>query len=159
MRVGFVHGVMNTDNMSILGLTIDYGPYGWIESFDLDWTPNITDASGRCYRFGNQPQIAFWNLAQLARALVRIVPEAEVQRLQRVVDRFPRELTLLHRDSSLRKLGLLGRPDTAADDDSLLAALGELLTSVELDMPLFFRKLFLLIVRIRQCRIRRWEPV
>ena len=46
MRVGFVHGVMNTDNMSILGLTIDYGPYGWIDNFDLDWTPNTTDAQG-----------------------------------------------------------------------------------------------------------------
>ena len=44
MRVGFVHGVMNTDNMSILGLTIDYGPYGWLDDFDLDWTPNTTDA-------------------------------------------------------------------------------------------------------------------
>ena len=51
LRVGFVHGVMNIDNMSILGLTIDYGPYGWIEPFDPDWTPNITDASGRRYRF------------------------------------------------------------------------------------------------------------
>ena len=47
MRVGFVHGVMNTDNMSILGLTIDYGPYGWIDNFDPDWTPNTTDAQGR----------------------------------------------------------------------------------------------------------------
>ena len=54
MRVGFVHGVMNTDNMSILGLTIDYGPYGWIDDFDLDWTPNTTDAEGRRYRFGQQ---------------------------------------------------------------------------------------------------------
>ena len=44
MRVGFVHGVMNTDNMSILGLTIDYGPYGWLDDFDPDWTPNTTDA-------------------------------------------------------------------------------------------------------------------
>ncbi len=52
MRVGFVHGVMNTDNMSILGLTIDYGPYGWIDNFDPDWTPNTTDAGGRRYRFG-----------------------------------------------------------------------------------------------------------
>ena len=52
MRVGFVHGVMNTDNMSILGLTIDYGPYGWIDDFDPDWTPNTTDAGGRRYRFG-----------------------------------------------------------------------------------------------------------
>ena len=52
MRVGFVHGVMNTDNMSILGLTIDYGPYGWLEGFDPGWTPNTTDAEGRRYRFG-----------------------------------------------------------------------------------------------------------
>ena len=52
MRVGFVHGVMNTDNMSILGLTIDYGPYGWLEGYDPGWTPNTTDASGRRYRFG-----------------------------------------------------------------------------------------------------------
>jgi len=51
MRVGFVHGVMNTDNMSILGLTIDYGPYGWIDDFDPDWTPNTTDAGGRRYRW------------------------------------------------------------------------------------------------------------
>ena len=56
-RVGFVHGVMNTDNMSVLGLTIDYGPYGWLEGFDPMWTPNTTDAQGRRYRFGAQPQI------------------------------------------------------------------------------------------------------
>src|SRR4029453_14651555 len=66
MRVGFVHGVMNTDNMSILGLTIDYGPYGWVDNFDLNWTPNTTDASGRRYRFGWQPRIAHWNLGRLA---------------------------------------------------------------------------------------------
>ena len=50
-----MHGVMNTDNMSILGLTIDYGPYGWIDDFDPGWTPNTTDAEQRRYRFGNQP--------------------------------------------------------------------------------------------------------
>ena len=72
MRVGFVHGVMNTDNMSILGLTIDYGPYGWIDDFDLDWTPNTTDAEGRRYRFGQQPQIAYWNLTRLANALAPV---------------------------------------------------------------------------------------
>jgi uncharacterized protein YdiU (UPF0061 family) len=66
MRVGFVHGVMNTDNMSILGLTIDYGPYGWLDDFDPHWTPNTTDASGRRYRFEHQPAIAQWNLAVLA---------------------------------------------------------------------------------------------
>ena len=57
MRVGFVHGVMNTDNLSILGETIDYGPYGWLEGYDPSWTPNTTDAGGRRYCFGNQPRI------------------------------------------------------------------------------------------------------
>src|SRR5262245_27129188 len=103
MRVGFVHGVMNTDNMSILGLTIDYGPYGWLESFDLDWTPNITDASGRRYRFGNQAQVAHWNVAQLARSLVPLVDD--IAPLQRTLERFPVELASLHRHTSLRKLG------------------------------------------------------
>ena len=88
MRVGFVHGVMNTDNMSILGLTIDYGPYGWIDNFDPDWTPNTTDAQGRRYRFGQQPQIAYWNLSRLANALVPLFPGVEPLQagLQRYVD-------------------------------------------------------------------------
>ena len=72
MRVGFVHGVMNTDNMSMLGLTIDYGPYGWIDNFDLDWTPNTTDAGMRRYRFGQQAQIAYWNLARFAEAVMPV---------------------------------------------------------------------------------------
>ena len=75
MRLGFVHGVMNTDNMSILGLTIDYGPYGWLEGYDLAWTPNTTDAEGRRYCYGNQPHIAQWNLARLAEALLPLVPD------------------------------------------------------------------------------------
>lgn len=69
MRVGFVHGVMNTDNMSILGLTIDYGPYGWLDDFDPDFTPNTTDAQHRRYRYSAQPEIAWWNLGRLAGAL------------------------------------------------------------------------------------------
>jgi len=85
MRVGFVHGVMNTDNLSILGLTIDYGPYGWLEDYDPDWTPNTTDAGGRRYRFGHQPQIAHWNLVQLANAVYPLVDAAEP--LQLAVDR------------------------------------------------------------------------
>ena len=75
-RVGFVHGVMNTDNLSILGLTIDYGPYGWLEGYDLDWTPNTTDREQKRYRFGNQPRVALWNLMQLANAIYPLVNEA-----------------------------------------------------------------------------------
>ena len=67
--VGFCHGVLNTDNMSILGLTIDYGPYGWLEGVDMMWTPNTTDAKGRRYCYGRQPQIGYWNLTRLAAAL------------------------------------------------------------------------------------------
>ncbi len=75
MRVGFVHGVMNTDNMSITGLTLDYGPYGWLDNFDPSWTPNTTDAQGRRYCFARQPEIARWNLQQLANAL-SLLPDA-----------------------------------------------------------------------------------
>ncbi len=139
MRVGFVHGVMNTDNMSILGLTIDYGPYGWIEPFDLDWTPNITDAAGRRYRFGAQPQVAHWNLAQLARALAPLVDDLDP--LRRVLDRYPPEITSHYRHTMLRKLGLHGRGDLATLDDDLLTVLGGLLVDIETDMTLFFRRL------------------
>src|SRR5678816_409221 len=97
--VGFVHGVMNTDNMSILGLTIDYGPYGWIEPFDLDWTPNITDAQGKRYRFGAQPQIALWNIAQLARALAPLV--ADPESLRPCIRTFEREMTDHYRHTCL----------------------------------------------------------
>ena len=76
-RVGFVHGVMNTDNMSILGLTIDYGPYGWLEDYDPHWTPNTTDREERRYRFGHQPQIALWNLVQLANAIYPLIEQVE----------------------------------------------------------------------------------
>lgn len=69
-RVGFVHGVLNTDNMSILGDTIDYGPFAWLERFDPDFTPNTTDLPGRRYAFGAQPEIGQWNILQLARAFV-----------------------------------------------------------------------------------------
>ena len=77
MSVGFVHGVMNTDNMSLLGETIDYGPYGWLEKYDLQWTPNTTDAEGKRYCYGNQPAIAQWNLARLGNALFPLINDVE----------------------------------------------------------------------------------
>ena len=85
-RVGFVHGVMNTDNMSILGLTIDYGPYGWLEGFDFGWTPNTTDVQNKRYRYGNQPNIGLWNLYKLANALYPIIEEAEP--LENILNQF-----------------------------------------------------------------------
>ncbi|HEY4240853.1 MAG TPA: YdiU family protein [Kofleriaceae bacterium] len=141
LRVGFVHGVMNTDNMSILGLTIDYGPYGWLEPFELDWTPNLTDASGRRYRYGNQAAVAHWNVGQLAKSLALIATPDELARMQATVARFPAELGAHVRANTLRKLGLAGRRDTAATDDALLAELGSLLAELAPDFTLFFRLL------------------
>jgi serine/tyrosine/threonine adenylyltransferase len=136
MRVGFVHGVMNTDNMSILGLTIDYGPYGWIDNFDLDWTPNTTDAQGRRYRFGHQPQIAFWNLNQLANALATVFESHDPLHagLQRYVEVF----TAATRQHTANKLGLSMCLD---EDVELMQALYGLLQAGEVDMTSFFREL------------------
>lgn len=136
MRVGFVHGVMNTDNMSILGLTIDYGPYGWIDDFDFNWTPNTTDAQGRRYRFGQQPRIAFWNLTRLADALAPVFSSAVPLEagLQRYVDVF----TAADRNNIAAKLGLA---ECLNEDVELMQALYELLQTAEVDMTLFFREL------------------
>lgn len=67
--VGFTHGVLNTDNMSVLGLTIDYGPFGFLDAFDPSYTPNTTDIPGRRYSFANQPDIGLWNIAQFTATL------------------------------------------------------------------------------------------
>jgi len=103
MRVGFVHGVMNTDNMSILGLTIDYGPYGWLEDYDPGWTPNTTDAQGKRYRFGNQPMVAHWNLYQLGSALVALLGETET--LQAALDGFLKKVEADSNSMIAAKLG------------------------------------------------------
>jgi len=137
MRVGFVHGVMNTDNMSILGLTIDYGPYGWLENYDPDWTPNTTDSQGRRYRFGAQPQIALWNLLQLGNALFPLVGDADP--LQRGLDSYASCFQEEQRRMIANKLGLTRR-DTE-QDEPLVPELWALLAAEETDMTLFFRGL------------------
>ena len=136
MRVGFVHGVMNTDNMSILGLTIDYGPYGWIDDFDPDWTPNTTDARGRRYRFGHQPNVAQWNLVQLANALVPLFSTTDP--LYAGLERYVSRYTAADRANTAAKLGLVACED---DDVALLRELHGLMHAAEVDMTIFFRGL------------------
>ena len=137
LRVGFVHGVMNTDNMSILGLTIDYGPYGWLDNFDPQWTPNTTDAQSRRYRFGHQASIAWWNLAQFANAIYPLVGDADL--LQAALDTYPRVFETRHDEMMAAKLGL--EAHTGEDDTALVNDLIVLMAQVETDMTLFYRRL------------------
>jgi uncharacterized protein YdiU (UPF0061 family) len=136
MRVGFVHGVLNTDNMSILGLTIDYGPYGWLEDYDPSWTPNTTDAQGRRYCYGNQPQIVLWNLVQLANAIYPLIEESEP--LQAALDVYRKTFQHRWRQALADKLGLTGREEGG---DGLMQRILELLAERHLDMTIFFRRL------------------
>ena len=137
MRVGFVHGVMNTDNMSVLGLTIDYGPYGWLEDYDPNWTPNTTDAATRRYRFGQQPAVAQWNLLQLANAIYPLIGDAEP--LNAILAGFAKRYTEGSQTMTADKLGLAAYVGEA--DEELSTDLFGLLGEVETDMTLFFRNL------------------
>ena len=133
-RVGFVHGVMNTDNMSILGLTIDYGPYGWLEDYDPDWTPNTTDAEGRRYRFRNQPDIALWNLVQLGNALYPLIED--IASMEQVLNSYSQQFDSQFPILQQQKLGLLAEYDAHFQDE-----LTTLLTASETDMTIFYRNL------------------
>ncbi|EAR23066.1 protein adenylyltransferase SelO [Nitrococcus mobilis] len=137
MRVGFVHGVMNTDNMSVLGQTIDYGPYGWLEGYDPDWTPNTTDAVGRRYRFEQQPQVALWNLTQLANAILPVV--GQVEPLQQAIANYAKEYGPAWLAMMASKLGL-SQVDPARDKP-LIDELLEVLQLLETDLTLFYRNL------------------
>jgi uncharacterized protein YdiU (UPF0061 family) len=135
-RVGFVHGVMNTDNMSIHGITIDYGPYGWLEDYNPNWTPNTTDREHKRYRFGNQSEIALWNLYQLANSLYPLVNEAAP--FEKVLSNFKDNFEERYYTMMSNKLGLF---KTNRKDKKLIIELEQLLQVTETDMTIFFREL------------------
>ena len=135
-RVGFVHGVMNTDNMSIHGFTIDYGPYGWLEGFEPNWTPNTTDAESRRYRFGNQANIALWNLYQLANAIYPLIEEA--QPLETILNTFAKQYDADFYEMMLKKIGITLKNEQTKQ---LIQQLLHNLEQTETDYTIFFRNL------------------
>ena len=135
-RVGFVHGVMNTDNMSILGLTIDYGPYGWLEGYDHGWTPNTTDSQFKRYRYGAQPEIVLWNLLQLANALYPLIQEAEP--LEKILNGYKEDF---EREYLIMMCQKLGFKSVLISDKELVEKLEDILQVSETDMTIFFRNL------------------
>ncbi|WP_291993913.1 protein adenylyltransferase SelO [Candidatus Accumulibacter sp. ACC003] len=148
LRVGFVHGVMNTDNMSILGLTLDYGPYGWVDNFDPGWTPNTTDAASQRYCFARQPEIARWNLERLAAALATLGTSADD--LAAAIARYDVVYSEEFCTAFAGKLGLLG---WTPDDGDLLDELCKLMRLAEIDMSIFFRQLAQLDINDPQPRV------
>jgi uncharacterized protein YdiU (UPF0061 family) len=139
MRVGFVHGVMNTDNMSLIGETIDYGPYGWIDDFDLSWTPNTTDAQGKRYSFGKQAEIAQWNLFQLANAIYPLIKESTP--LENILNDYAQQYQKQWHKMMSKKLGITADHLKNETDAALFLELETLLGDVETDMTIFYRLL------------------
>lgn len=133
--VGFMHGVMNTDNMSILGQTLDYGPFGFMEGFDANRICNHSDDQGR-YSYANQPQIGHWNCYALAQALLPLIGEVELT--QEALDVYQPEFAR-HIDLLLHaKLGLTTHQE---EDRELLDSLFAVMQANHTDFTIFFRRL------------------
>ncbi|MBY0416154.1 MAG: protein adenylyltransferase SelO family protein, partial [Bdellovibrionales bacterium] len=132
--VGFCHGVLNTDNMSILGLTLDYGPYGFIDNFDQDFICNHSDHEGR-YSLGNQPSIGLWNLQALAEAINPLLTEEEKKR---TLETYPQIFFVHYRKLLLDKCGLY---TNQLEDEDFLRGTLNMLVFTKLDYTNFFRAL------------------
>ncbi|KEY18005.1 protein adenylyltransferase SelO [Kaistella antarctica] len=135
-RVGFVHGVMNTDNMSILGLTIDYGPFSFLDEYDLNFTPNTTDLPGRRYAFGNQAKIAQWNLWQLANALFPLIKEEA--KLETILNNFNTTFWKKHDEMMAKKFGF---DEVQEADGEFFTEAQQLMQDLKIDYTLFFKQL------------------
>ncbi len=138
--VGFAHGVMNTDNMSILGITLDYGPFGFLDDFDPGLICNHSDHAGR-YAFDQQPHIGLWNLSRLGQALLPLLgepAEAAAEHANALLHEYDALFTGHYHAGMRAKLGL---HDDRAEDAQLIAALLDLLAAQHVDYTRFFRAL------------------
>jgi uncharacterized protein YdiU (UPF0061 family) len=133
--VGFMHGVMNTDNMSILGMTIDYGPFGFMEAFDANHICNHTDQQGR-YSYAMQPQIAHWNCYALGQALLPLI--GNVDDVQSALAVFKSAYEHKMDDLLHAKLGLRSKHP---EDEKLIDAMFMTMQNSHVDFTSFFRRL------------------
>ncbi|KAG9331241.1 hypothetical protein JZ751_019716 [Albula glossodonta] len=133
--VGFCHGVLNTDNMSIVGVTLDYGPYGFMDRFDPDFVCNASDSSGR-YSYQAQPAVCRWNLARLAEALgTELKPES----VEAILDEYLPLYNGFYLDNMRKKLGLLRREEP--EDEALITDLMQTMHNTGADFTNTFRSL------------------
>ncbi len=138
--VGFAHGVMNTDNMSILGITLDYGPFGFLDAYDPDFVCNHSDYRGR-YAFSRQPEVGYWNLGRLAQAFMPLLSETPEQALETaygLLDAYKPAYRARYAALMRAKLGLRSARD---EDAALVQRLLALLAANRVDYTLFFRRL------------------
>ncbi len=135
-RVGFVHGVMNTDNMSVLGLTIDYGPYSMMDEYNLNFTPNTTDLPGRRYAFGKQGQVSQWNLWQLANALHPLIKDEKF--LEEILNDYGSYFWETHDRMLCRKFGF---DQLLTSDEKFFTSWQSLMQDLQFDYTLFFSRL------------------
>lgn len=136
LRVGFVHGVMNTDNMSILGLTIDYGPFSFLDAYDPDFSPNTTDHPGLRYAFGKQHSIAYWNLGCLANAIAPLFEDTTD--LIKTLESFA---PVFYEKYYAMKAGKMGLDNVSDHDIELIDQFENLLATVQPDMTIFYQLL------------------
>ncbi|XP_048953033.1 protein adenylyltransferase SelO-like, partial [Canis lupus dingo] len=137
MSVGFAHGVCNTDNFSLLSITIDYGPFGFMEAYNPDFVPNTSDDERR-YKIGNQANIGMFNLNKLLQALNPLLDPRQKQLAARILEGYPVLYYTRFRELFKAKLGLLGE---RKDDDDLIAVLLHLMEKTEADFTMTFRQL------------------
>lgn len=136
LRVGFTHGVMNTDNMSIIGNTIDYGPFSMLDEYDLNFTSNTTDLPGRRYAFGKQGHIAHWNLIQLANALFPLIKDEAA--LEKVLIDYSEMFWKKHDEMMSKKFGFEKLEKYDAD---FFTSWQKLMEEISIDYTLFFSQL------------------
>ncbi|XP_054673256.1 protein adenylyltransferase SelO-like isoform X3 [Grus americana] len=137
MSVGFAHGVCNTDNFSLLSITIDYGPFGFMDSYDPNFVPNTSDDEGR-YKIGNQANVGLFNLSKLLQALKPLLDPRQKQLASQILEGYGECYYMRFTELFKTKLGLLGENE---DDNYLIAFLLKLMEDTKADFTMTFRQL------------------